>query len=361
MNGVADDLAAIVSRKRSRKISTNSTASRRSLKWEDGILDTELNEGRVRASSASRVAQSNTATASASPNHVNHLGSIRSHSLRSHRVRTSSISSLTTSHHRSASLASAALPIRSLLPDNSQVALERIINSRLVETFITVTISPLESTLMKDISGPSPMSVTVPSRSPSNSRPATNQTLPNSSSQKSASKPIGPLKKPSTSTSPSKRRFIPAETSAKILKPVAPTKQDRKLNGTSHSLSSSRKGKSMVNLALEPDGSPEIRSPPPVYFSPIHRPSTNPFFPIDTRLNQAHWLDTSGQNLKVEIWGKMPIRTEYPTRLDELEGLPEDQNFKWKLLDEWNVDLDRLTRLPNDVQTIFSSPLLTDW
>jgi hypothetical protein len=85
-------------------------------------------------------------------------------------------------------------------------------------------------------------------------------------------------------------------------------------------------------------------------------------FPIDTRPNQAHWPDTSGQNLKVEVWGKMPIQIEHlPTRLDEVERQPEDRNFSWKLLDEWNVNLDRLARLPNDVQTIFSSRLLTDW
>lgn len=119
----------------------------------------------------------------------------------------------------------------------------------------------------------------------------------------------------------------------------------------------------MVNLAPESEASPELRPlPSPVYFSPIHRPSTNPLFPIDIRSNQVHWPDTSGQNLKVEVWGKMPIRIEHPaTRLDEVERQPEDRNFSWKLLDEWNVNLGRLARLPNDVQTIFSSRLLTDW
>jgi UV radiation resistance-associated gene protein len=118
----------------------------------------------------------------------------------------------------------------------------------------------------------------------------------------------------------------------------------------------------MVNLALESEASPDTKPlPSPVYFSPIHRPSTNPLFPIDTCSNQAHWPNTSGQNLKVEVWGKMPIQIEHPpTRLDEVERQPEDRNFSWKLLDEWNVNLDRLARLPNDVQTIFSSRLLTD-
>jgi hypothetical protein len=44
-----------------------------------------------------------------------------------------------------------------------------------------------------------------------------------------------------------------------------------------------------------------------------------------TRSNPAHWPDTSGQNLKVEVWGKMPIQIEDPpTRLDEVERQPED-------------------------------------
>ena len=219
-----------------------------------------------------------------------------------------------------------------------------------METFITVTVFLSESTSVENVSGPSPMSPTV--RSSTNPRSAV-QASPNSSSQKTVSKPYGP-KKPSTPTSPNKRRFISADTSAKnpALKPAAPTKQDsRKLNGIRQSLSSSRKGKSMVNLAVEAETSPEIRPPPPpVYFSPIHRPSTNPLFTIDTRSNQADWPDTSGQNLKVEVWGKMPIQVEHPPmRLDEIERLPEDRYFNWKLLDEWNVNLDRLARLPNDV------------
>ena len=118
----------------------------------------------------------------------------------------------------------------------------------------------------------------------------------------------------------------------------------------------------MVNLALESEESPDTKPlPSPIYFSPIHRPSTNPLFPIDTRPNWAHWPD-SGQNLKVEVWGKMPIQIEHsPMRLDEVERLPENRNYSWKLLDEWIVNLDRLARLPNDVQIVFSSRLLTDW
>jgi UV radiation resistance-associated gene protein len=230
----------------------------------------------------------------------------------------------------------------------------------LVETFIAVAVCLPESMSVEDVSKPSPMSANP--RPPTNPRSSTFQTFP-SSSQQVASKPNGSLKKPSSATSPNKRRLVPADTSAKFsaLKP-APMKQDsRKLNGISQSHSSSRKGNSRVDLALESDASPEIGLSPPAYFSPIHRPSTNPLFPIDTCLNQAHWPDTSGQNLKVEVWGKMPIQIEHPARLDESERLTEDQTFNWKLLDEWDVNLDRLAPLPNDVQTIFPLCLLTDW
>ena len=346
-------------RKRSRKISTNSTATRRSLKWEDSILEADSNEGRGRASSASRIAQSNTGNASTSPSHPSHFGSIRSsHSLRSHRARTSSITSLTSTHHRSASsqlasLLPAPLPVPSSLLDNSQAALERIINSRLVETFITITVFP-EPTSVEDASGPSPKSTTVSSLTSPRSSILTS---PNSASQKIPSKPNGSLTKVSTPTSPNKKRFHSSDTSAKISgskPPATPMKQDSRnktsvmpqVNGISQSLSSSKKGKAVVNLAPEPEASLPSS---PVYFSPIHRPSTNPLFPIDTRSNQVRWPDTSGQNLKVEIWGKMPIRIEYPRRLNEIERLPEDQNFNWKLLDEWDVSLNRLICLPNDV------------
>ena len=224
-----------------------------------------------------------------------------------------------------------------------------------METFITVAVFPPESMSVEDVFGPSPLSSAV--RSPTNPHSTIIQTSSNSSSQKADCKPNGPLRKPSATTSPNKRRIISADTSAKMSKPATPVKQDlRKLNGVSQ-LSSSRKGKSMVNPTPEYEASSEIRPPHPVYFSPIHRPSTNPLFPIDTRSHQAHWPDTSGQYLKVEVWGKMPIGMERTTQFNEIKRLLEDRNFNWKLLNEWNVDLNRLIPLPDDVQTNFSPQL----
>lgn len=104
-------------------------------------------------------------------------------------------------------------------------------------------------------------------------------------------------------------------------------------------------------------------SPPisilPNYFSPIHRPSTNPFFVIDARSKYefAEGTDVSGERFKINIWGKIgsswlcsenvagTSKGKEKEWLEDGHGKPE-----WKMLEQWNVNLTDLVPLPDDVR-----------
>ncbi|KAH9486703.1 UV radiation resistance-associated protein [Psilocybe cubensis] len=79
---------------------------------------------------------------------------------------------------------------------------------------------------------------------------------------------------------------------------------------------------------------------PPVYFSPVHRPSTNPYFPIDTRSPRDFPppYDLSAQSLHVQVWGNPPAG--------------------WSLLNEWHFHLNQLLPLPEDVTSLPPNTLL---
>jgi hypothetical protein len=98
----------------------------------------------------------------------------------------------------------------------------------------------------------------------------------------------------------------------------------------------------------------------PDYISPIHRPSTNPLFPIDARAGYEYgpWIDPSGQKLKVELWGK--VREDWrnpepvPGKGKEKEKAcepGEDAENEWRVLEEWNLDLGQLLPLSDDVRS----------
>lgn len=103
-----------------------------------------------------------------------------------------------------------------------------------------------------------------------------------------------------------------------------------------------------------------IATPPPApnYFSPIHRPSTNPSFAIDARskCEFAEGTDVSSERLKVEVWGKVGLcwpRQEIGggTPKGKEKERPEGghDSPEWKVLEEWNINLTDLIPLPDDV------------
>ncbi|PPQ67414.1 hypothetical protein CVT25_005993 [Psilocybe cyanescens] len=323
-----DDIASVLSRKRSRKSSTRPTLN--------GIFEGDVVvQSRGRTSSTSTVTLPNAPT-SASPASIVSSPPRSTHSVRILRPRTNSTTSVNSSLP--------AYATRSFLPDNSQAALQNIIASRLVQTFITISI-------------------------PANTPPQQDKLQPLRSAPMSKASSRTPKTVPDTSSSfkPSHRSPASPPDSAPPFKTSFKTPIPNK-NGTARAKPSSA---SRPNGAPSPSTSPrfdpkgkspaipfkEIDFQPPVYFSPIHRPSTNPFFPIDARSPRDFPppCDVSGQRLRIEVWGKathdLPRRGHHQATLSSLDN----EHHGWTLLDEWDFELNQLLPLPDDVDTNPSS------
>lgn len=363
-SGITDDLASILSKKRTRKVSTNSTASRRSIKREDGVVDIDTllpAEAKGKVASTSTVMFSNGGNISMSPSNGQSFSYKPTHSLRDRRRRTSSVTSFGSTHLTGPKTQSnappAVLSTSSFLPDHSQAALQKIINSRLVETFITislpsginplvdpspVTVKSLRSAPMKE---PSPSNFRVQSRpsyslqheglprtrsrsSRPDSAPPTRTSFKLSNGNKPENKPNSSLaarlvSEPSRSGSPSRRRSKVA---------VSPLPE------------------------IEQVSDSELDSP--VYFSPIHRPSTNPFFPIDAKsgCDFPQGADISGQRLRIEIWGRILVAEKgghkHPERMHSTQRqISQRQLQDWKMLEAWDISLSEMLPLPEIVRT----------
>jgi len=99
----------------------------------------------------------------------------------------------------------------------------------------------------------------------------------------------------------------------------------------------------------------------PTYFTSIHRPSTNPHFSIDIRSDiEDHRVDLSGQAIKLEVWGKVsdPPQLGRLRRKGNLGEEFQDLIAEWRVLQEWEFDLENLVPLSDDVRAIL---LINPW
>jgi glycine/D-amino acid oxidase-like deaminating enzyme len=120
--------------------------------------------------------------------------------------------------------------------------------------------------------------------------------------------------------------------------------------------SSLSKGKAVASVSVEEESR---RRSSPIYFSPIHKPSTSPFFAIDARAGHdiPSSCDDVGQSMKIEIWGKMSIpRREGKSHEKAAQATSNNEDHDWRLLDDWDVDLDKLVLLPDEVRFALYSP-----
>jgi UV radiation resistance-associated gene protein len=345
-----------VSRKRSRRISTTSAAAHGSLWSDEGTVEDGFQLGGVgergRKNSASRVSFSSGAGSRGRPSNS---ASGATPTMRPYRHRTSSSASHLPGPSNPTSVPSGGLisPLTTILPDNSQTGLEKVINARLIETFLAISV-PHSST---PVGTPGPGSM---SRSPSSStfsprdRPSASQDtkgVDNNVGRKPRAPPLSPSEKVAAhvrceaSVSP---RSSPASKTTNVHAKSASTSTLRpngKINGTLHSFSPPQKP--------SPPYEPDV----PNYISPIRRPSTNPSFPIDTKSdhNFSEGSDLSGDKIKIEIWGRVGDRWKRDVSFrrngkeKEVEP-PEEADKEWKILDEWFVDLSELVPLSDDVR-----------
>lgn len=347
--GTTDDLGIISSRKRARKLSTTSTTARLNAKPDDGPHEggtiNSFAEQRGRKASGARVDFSSGGTLGRTSNQALSFASSRSPlTARPQRPRTTSKTSSTSSRVTASASnisgsASAVTTASVLLPDHSQTGLEKVISSRLTETFITIAIPP-----STHYTGESALT----SRTETSNR----ATVPTANLASSPGRAGAGF---STNSFSGMTRISQLDSQRTHKKKV----EQFRLSGTATSQITTSPSRhlfhSHANLA-------QPSSPTPKYLSALHRPSTNPLFHFDARfdLDFLSWSDTGGHVLKLEIWGKIPTHRPQDIRTNERRPSGsvslDNEAFEWKMLDDWDVDLQDLIPLSDEL-VIYPSQL----
>jgi hypothetical protein len=119
---------------------------------------------------------------------------------------------------------------------------------------------------------------------------------------------------------------------------------------------SHKKEKSLATFPVELEAAPALIPVTPIYFSPIHKPSINPFFPFDARSgHDIGPIVLQGQILKLEVWGKTSTSHQREnTVLEETTLGTNGDSQGWEMLYDWDVNLNKLIPLPDDVRLHFS-------
>lgn len=352
-----DDFNVYSGRRRPRKISTNSVATRSSLKWEDGLHDEDHigstgPTGTIRA----RKTSVNFATAAGEDSGGPSDNSPQGSSFKAQRPRASSRASSTTSSRILNSNASGRTS--SFLLDNSQKGLEKIINSRLLETCLVVSVAepPPDSEpqpfTQKTTGLPSPsLSSGKAKQNPGLAAHARSQfrAFP-PSRQNSASSSNGRIRSPSpeqhtTTTSCDAIRSSPSEPRKSRLLPS--------VNGKPKVVPATQvKVRPKLAQSLDAPAPKPLETTLLTYRSPIHRSSTNPTFALDSgSISQSvEWTRLNAQSFKVAIWGKLPSDIQRAGWDDQATPpYPDEPGYRWRLIQEWDVNLQELVPLPDDV------------
>ncbi|KAH7916489.1 hypothetical protein BJ138DRAFT_1075462 [Hygrophoropsis aurantiaca] len=394
LGNLSDDLDLSFSRKRSRRISSNSINTLRNARPDEiTVQDTKGGtEGRGRRRTQSKISIIGTGIMGPEPSSVT-TGSLPTNTASptirpTNRVRTSSMmSSLSVSGtNTSVAASSITMPFTSsivgtssLLLDHTQKNLETVISSRLVPTFITITVP--ESPVQQRTSQSPSVTRGVRAEGIVRARSATAAETGSlrDKSVKSSSSQQASRGRPSSTTSYGNhiRKESPASDRA-----TAPLKR-----ATTHikaaSVSLSHSPAKSHNLSSSPSSNPgadrssllpSASSPPntshsrtisvPNYLSPIHRPSTNPSFVIDARskFEFSEWTDLSSDRIKIELWAK--LGRNVGTNANPIsngkgkeKAQPNDPNSQttaddsWKVLKEWDVRLSELISVTDELES----------
>ncbi|KAG5715908.1 UV radiation resistance-associated gene protein [Termitomyces sp. T112] len=343
---LSDDLDVTMQRKRSRRTSTN---SHRSVPSEDG----SRNEGSIVGSTSTERGSKTSGSrihCLEGTDHRQYPTSGSTPTTRPHRARTTSMASSIRSHISGpsnslygGSTSTLTPPINSMSSDNSQAELENVIQSRLVETFITITIP--ESLHLNEL----PSSVISPPLLSSASRDKivplnAEGHLPRKLVKVTATSPSG-------RATPKIRRESATLPRISSRPPKSASISVTEVNGDAKRVALQSTTESVQSLPFK------HVIPVPHYFSPIHRPSTNPRFTIDTTSNRTllEGADCNGSRLKIEVWGN--VGPGWYHKLSRKGKEKEvDLEREWKILQERDFDLRELVPIP-DSSSVYNSQL----
>ena len=347
---LSDDLDITFGRRQGRRISTTSTHTSKSIKSDadDGPPLSPTDGSRKRSSSkaSSRLdpppplAGGSVRRLSQRSRHVPHPSSVGSSS--SMRRRESTVTSVTT--------AAAASSVSRVFSDLSQTGLETVVNSRLVETFITASVPEVPIDDLHSL--PAKRSFHLPPASPIKH----SSSIPPQSSHRKGPSVNGSGSTSRTSTvsngaTPTKRQPTGRHAAPKL---SSPKTSHRSTMSLSYSFPSASTSEGPFQYPLVPN-----------FISPIHRPSINPAFALDdlSTPGTVGWTDLSTQKMKVELWGRVGtgwgVSATVKGKGKEREPTPTTD--EWKPLETWEIDLTGLVPLSERVSLpFFPSPSQSD-
>ncbi|KIY45271.1 hypothetical protein FISHEDRAFT_76767 [Fistulina hepatica ATCC 64428] len=322
-----DDLDVSVVRKRTRRLSAASVATQRSLKSDDAAAS-DLPERAGRKHTFSRV------SFTSGESSRNYSSSAAPTTTRPFRHRTASTnSSLDRLHVSTAPATTHSFPrptgIFPSLTDRSQAALTKVIHTRLVESFIALYIPPAESA---EPPSPSPPRSPVVSPTRKSARGSVSRPRHDRSSPMRLPNPFSPkahVKSPSVAhsslASPARSRSTQNRNTSPNVRQVSPQRQ-------------SSPSRSTLAYPVYPN-----------YLSPVHRPSTNPYFSLDARKggDLAPWTDLRAGRVRIEIFARAPVSLKGKEKA-LLEH--DEHDAEWFVLETYDIDLADLVLLPDDVR-----------
>ncbi|KIL70586.1 hypothetical protein M378DRAFT_6548 [Amanita muscaria Koide BX008] len=313
----SDDLDLTISKRRPRKISSNSVGTRRSTR-SDG--SDQLSNSPVLGA----IASGREKRPSIQKSEFVEDPSIRRHStspskFRQPRSRKTSMSIMGT---RTSAI---------MFPDTSQEGLESVMDARLVESRLVVTIVPPEQG--KNISATPPAATPL-----------------RKSKEWSTVRAIG------TKAVTGRRSFSARghETTR-----ISSAKSNGVSNVITHvkSASSASVRRNESSLAAPSVHSPKadsVSAAPmfPSYISPVHRPSTNPIFQFDLNVLDDDSSYLIGHKLMIEAWGKLCKDRSTVNIRDKGKEKQKDSfgQAEWKLINSWDIDVEKLAPLPDEVR-----------
>ena len=341
---LSDDLDVALARKRTRRTSSASMVSMKSQGLEDyaneesrTVSSVQLAEQRVRKRTVPRASAREFPTSVGSGSHPPLSGTV--------------IASKS-NHPRAVSMVSSnsgkgTVPTVTLWQSYTQRLLEKVLQSRLVETLITVTVpSSVEQ------SSPPAKPSTPASHSSRDRQPSPR------ASPASKSKLHSPHKSSSRSSLGSRE-----EQSAKRVSRTGTTKSTDGLARTS--ASPNRKGvtsptklngsaSKSAPLASQVKADPETRNVPN-FISGVHRPSTNPDFSLDLS-DFSKWTDPSATLMTVQLWARLPPDSPSVHGSEKgKEKVPDDVDIsdpQWRIAGKWDICLADLVPLPDEVSSL---------
>ena len=236
--------------------------------------------------------------------------------------------------------------------DFQQRSLEHVVSSRLVETFLSLSLScpddlALHSNKEKrapSLSNPRTTTIQAPPR-PTHKRSASSfSTNSNSSTKKPAlgsRRPSSRENQPSSSATKANPSPKPSISKPIPRRAVAPPV-------TAESTQNALPTPAPSPPAVQKFGLPEV----PFFISSFHRPSTNPaFMALDPTHDFAPWANLSEHRFRVFLWGRADGDGEWGTtwKGKKESGMPSSETG-WSVICEWDVDLEDLAPLSSEVR-----------